>query len=283
MGRFSVETQIDMGQFEEEASHLRAWDDDDPRALLWLPFELGIWPRWSTIEALKETLAEQAPFAFMISRVRFEGDARFQPEPTDPAERERSQVEHLAAQQILLHCGLLPIKIALLRRHGRWTVDRVIAALSVGDSQVDRSLRGGLQAFEAADHWTALHVLVPQLERFVRMIGVAVGANLHAYTPGGGLRWRALEELLDEPRARAVIGDDIAKDINAVFTGPHGPNIRNNLAHGALDYVDDGEPAAVATLMALLALTLLLAAARSQAEEADHDEESSDSAAEGHE
>jgi hypothetical protein len=142
----------------------------------------------------------------------------------------------------------------------------------VGDGQADQNLRGGLLAFEAADYWTSLHVLIPQLERFVRLIGLATGGNVHAYTQGGGLRWKPLEDLLDEPSVRAVITDDVARDLNAVFTGPHGPNLRNNLAHGALDHRDAGEPASVATLMALLALTLLMVAARSQAEEVDREE-----------
>ena len=267
MGSISASAEIDLTRMEAEASALRAWNDEHPAALLWLPFEFGVWPRWAAMEALKATLAQDAPLAFRLSRRRFDADARHQPEPTDPAERERAQVENVAARKILLLCGLLPVKIALLRRQGRWTVDRVVAALFVGDPQVADGVRGGLIAFEAADFWTSLHVLLPQVERLVRVIGIEAGAIVQAYTQGGGLRWSDLDELLSEPRVRAVASEDMASEMKALFTSPHGPNLRNNLAHGAIDQRDASEAACVATLMALLALTLRLAVVRSQAEQ----------------
>jgi hypothetical protein len=174
-------------------------------------------------------------------------------------------VDEVASSRILMVCSLLMLKIGLLRRQGRWTVERLITAISVADKELAESLRGGLVAFEAADYWTALHVFVPQLERLVRGIAVEAGAAVHAFTDGDGLRWRSLEDLLDEASVRAVIGADMASELKAIYTSPFGPNLRNNLAHGALDLNPDRSGAALASLMALIAVSLLDAQARSQA------------------
>ncbi|MHB8399304.1 MAG: DUF4209 domain-containing protein [Candidatus Limnocylindrales bacterium] len=64
--------------------------------------------------------------------------------------------------------------------------------------------------------------------------------------------------MLDDAVIRTALGEDFTRELQALFTSEYGPNIRNNVAHGAADL--DAAPApAMICLMAILAVADVLA------------------------
>lgn len=86
------------------------------------------------------------------------------------------------------------------------------------------------------DFVTALHILVPQLEHFVRyhlnQAGIKT-TNLDKYDVENE---NGLSSLINSDGVSDVFGEDLSFEIKALFCDPRGPNLRNELAHGLIGY-----------------------------------------------
>jgi len=93
----------------------------------------------------------------------------------------------------------------------------------------------GLKAGFEGDFIVALHLLVPQIENFVRTHLKLKGAKTLT-TEADSLQMEAgLSTLVALPEMDEVFGEDLAFEIRALFCEGFGPNLRNELAHGLLD------------------------------------------------
>ena len=86
------------------------------------------------------------------------------------------------------------------------------------------------------DFVTALHLLVPQIEHMVRWHLKAAGIKTSTLDPDGIENEIGLSALMELPEVPQIFGEDLSFEINALFCDPFGPNLRNELAHGLLDY-----------------------------------------------
>lgn len=93
----------------------------------------------------------------------------------------------------------------------------------------------GLFAGYDRDFTTALHLLIPQIEHFVRMHLKHVGAKTTNIDKDGIENEIGLSSLMELPQSTTAFGEDLAFELRSLFCDPFGPNLRNELAHGLLD------------------------------------------------
>ena len=86
------------------------------------------------------------------------------------------------------------------------------------------------------DFVTALHVLTPQIEHMVRFHLKQYGAKTTTLDSNGRESENGLSTLMKLSAADKVFGEDLAFEIRALFCDAFGPALRNELAHGLLDY-----------------------------------------------
>ena len=87
------------------------------------------------------------------------------------------------------------------------------------------------------DFGTALHLLIPQIEHFVRLRMKQAGVNTVWLNSDGRQNEVGLSTLMELPEADQLFGEDLSYEFKTLFCGPLGPNFRNNVAHGLLqDY-----------------------------------------------
>lgn len=257
MQTISAEVVISNEEIEQAVSSLAAATSKDPAAIRAVARQQGFWPAWSAVE--EERRNHGSVIASLASTTILEHDARSVPLPDSGPDREAAQTIRQYAQRTMIGAGLAGLALHSLRARGQWTTEIVTAAIGDADPDLGRACAPGIRAFEAGEHWTGLHVLVPQVERAVRLIGARVDAPIHRVTTAQRLLWALLDPMLEDPAIRAALGEDFARELQALFTSEFGPNIRNNVAHGAGD-LDAAAAPAMISLMALLTIADVLAA-----------------------
>lgn len=92
---------------------------------------------------------------------------------------------------------------------------------------------------------TALYLLTPQMENFVRYHLKSAGVQT-THTDGEGIETEnSLNTLLLLPEAEQLFGAGLVFELRVVFTGPFGGNLRNDTAHGLLSDSESNSYAAI--------------------------------------
>jgi hypothetical protein len=94
----------------------------------------------------------------------------------------------------------------------------------------------GLFAGYEKDFASALHLLVPQIEHAVRWHLKSRGVKTTNLDNNGIENENGLSALMELPEIKQVFGEDLAFELKALFCDAFGPNLRNEIAHGLLDY-----------------------------------------------
>ena len=94
----------------------------------------------------------------------------------------------------------------------------------------------GLLAGLSYDFITAVHLLVPQIENLVREQLQIRDVKTVTIDQNGLEIEVGLSTLVEKQEFITIFGDDIAFEIRALLCESTGPNLRNNIAHGLLDY-----------------------------------------------
>lgn len=95
--------------------------------------------------------------------------------------------------------------------------------------------KGLYEGFEY-DFVNALHILVPQVENLVRYHLKNAGVQTTHHGQDGIEDEKGLSSLVDEPKMNEVFGEDLSFEIRALFCESRGLNLRNELAHGLVNY-----------------------------------------------
>lgn len=80
----------------------------------------------------------------------------------------------------------------------------------------------------------AVHILVPQVEYWLRWLLQAEGIDTIVREKDGTDKQMSLEALLAHPEMRAMLSEGLWFEMNYYFLSPHGANLRNGLLHGLL-------------------------------------------------
>lgn len=94
----------------------------------------------------------------------------------------------------------------------------------------------GLLAGLSYDFITAVHLLVPQIENLVREQLQIRDVKTVTIDQNGLEIEVGLSTLVEKQEFTTIFGDDMAFEIRALLCESTGPNLRNNIAHGLLDY-----------------------------------------------
>jgi hypothetical protein len=86
------------------------------------------------------------------------------------------------------------------------------------------------------DFATAVHLLVPQIENIVRLQLKARGAITSTIDQEGIETENGLSALVKLPQMTQCFGEDLTFELSALFCDSFGPNLRNCVAHGLLDF-----------------------------------------------
>lgn len=96
---------------------------------------------------------------------------------------------------------------------------------------VGKALLAGLNG----DFDIALHLLTPQVEHLVRYHLKQAGILTTRVDKYGIESEIGLSSLMDLPGVDDVLSANLAFEIRAMLSNPHGPNLRNDVAHGLVD------------------------------------------------
>lgn len=102
--------------------------------------------------------------------------------------------------------------------------------------QRERFFGKGLYAGFERDFVSAMHLLVPQVEHMVRWHLRQRGEKTTTLDAQGIENEIGLSALLEKAAVNEIFGEDLAFELRAVFADPFGPNLRNKVAHGLLEY-----------------------------------------------
>lgn len=94
----------------------------------------------------------------------------------------------------------------------------------------------GLFAGYDKDFACAIHLLVPQIEHLVRYHLKARGVKTTNLDINGIENENGLSTLIDLPEVKEIFGENIVFELKALLCDAFGPNLRNEVAHGLLDY-----------------------------------------------
>jgi Domain of unknown function (DUF4209) len=252
----------------------------DRFGLLRLPAFFGMLPDWDRLKTDFEGLRKQFPLQYLFARVSIDFDGRMQAQPGDEDEREKALVlgHFVQTQQINSMIGLGYLQE--LRVSGEWSDQALIEILQSLDPELAVGCASGIRAFESGDFWTAVHVLVPQVERAFRKVAIAIEGDVHRLVGTEEVRVASLDGILEDPKLDEVLGANATKSLRGLLTDPRGLNIRNLTAHGLLDPSRDHAQAAYIALMCLLMAMWFRAEILARQEAATANDAGEDSAAE---
>ncbi len=121
----------------------------------------------------------------------------------------------------------------------------------------------GLHAGLNGDYLVALHLLIPQFEESIRAVLMAKGVVPSSFYESGIQDEFNLNKLLTNPKftepLEASFGKDLIFDFRCALIERFGANLRNELAHGLLDYGAFYSPAAVYAWWLILKFYLISA------------------------
>lgn len=165
-----------------------------------------------------------------------------------PASLWRRMVTHYGFRiQIAVQGLILPAARQFREEHHITLADLEVVVRDGALLPLDRTgliARGLLRGF----HWgfgESIHILAPQVEHAVRKAMKDSGLQTTTVEGGGIEKELGLSALMERTEIVEILGDDLAFEIRALFCGPLGPNLRNEVAHGLLDDSSANSPAAV--------------------------------------
>lgn len=100
----------------------------------------------------------------------------------------------------------------------------------------ERFFGKGLYAGFEGDFVTAVHLLVPQVEHMVRWHLKQCKVKTTTLDARGIENEIGLSALLEKDAVKEIFGEDLAFELQAIFADPYGPNLRNEVAHGLIEY-----------------------------------------------
>lgn len=196
------------------------------------------------ISSISEEIIEKSSLRTLFSEVQvhISKDGRVIRKNTNNEEKIRSEMikHYMAELKIIVQANIWPALETMRREHSLKEVD---FCLMTQQSPIippgrERLVAKALFSGYNNDFITALHILVPQIEHLVRFHLKRKGVETTTLDNNGIETENGLSTLVKdhEHEVKAIFGDDLAFELEALFCDPVGPNLRNELAHGLIDY-----------------------------------------------
>ena len=139
---------------------------------------------------------------------------------------------------IVVQGYIWPAHEILLLEHRLQEADFIALARRSSIVPIGRELLFGKALFAGYDRdfVTALHILVPQIEHMVRSHLKQARVQTTNIDGNGIENENGLSSLMDLPQTEKIFGEDLSFEIKALLCDSFGPNLRNEFAHGLIDY-----------------------------------------------
>lgn len=124
------------------------------------------------------------------------------------------------------------------------------------DKSLFNLIAHGIEKHFDRDYVSSIHVLIPQIEATLRSLVIAKGGNT-LKTIGDVIMDNELGGLLRNPETRAMLGEDLATYMEIKLVGHDGINLRNEVAHGLLQYEKFVHSESLAAIRIILLLNKL--------------------------
>ncbi|BDI33992.1 DUF4209 domain-containing protein [Capsulimonas corticalis] len=241
--------------FEEDATEIvtLAMSRVADKSLYDAIFALALIARSPSVETLKEqaqwqrvnSIASLIPMRHInaMGRTVARNDPPEDGESHDEANL-RLEMYHCANQGRSINAQALiePARLQILREHTVRFDD--LMAIVQNNPFIppgrEKFFARGLQAGFRSDFATAIHLLIPQVENSIRYVLEQQGVITSGLDHEGIQDERDLNRTLRLPEfagpLMATLGEDLVFDLRGLLIERHGANLRNDTAHGLLDY-----------------------------------------------
>jgi len=206
------------------------------KALLIVSLDLNLVP---DIERCRKVATEQKqefPLLGLVPRSTLRGARRVAFASTP---EEIDEANTLAQYSIDLGLGQIYLGrvFEMMRQDGGFTTDSLVSYMSSSpffDEDKLGVIRVGIERYFVADYVSAVHILVPQLEDVLRRIIGKLGISTTSLAPDGLTREKPLNEVLNTPELKSLLGDRVWFYFKYVLDHQLGENLRNDVAHGLI-------------------------------------------------
>lgn len=216
-----------------------------------------------------EDLLREHPLQTLFTTVHYARDGRVVHRSTSDAEPNEYGVEPAVWRQLvqtfdfrvsLVTQGLLaPAWRALATDHLFSLGDflEIVRRSPIVPPDRERLVARGLYLGYDGDFASAAQLLTPQLENLVRAHLANAGATTSTVDNDAIEQEVGLSALMTRPGVEEIFGADLSFEIRALFCGPLGHNLRNEMAHGLLDDRFGGNPASFYAWWLVLRMTFI--------------------------
>lgn len=217
-------------------------------------------PKKSEVEKQLKELASKAPIAFLMPMELQDNMGR-------PLAKVGSLEEDLAGHTVKQMSQNMSIESIFLRQVLESLVKKYPTFENLYVDYLFRSpifeedrksiIGWGVKEYVNGNHMTAIHLLIPQIEKALRVLLEKAGGSVLKPARGGGFNLKVLDDLLRDPLLVQVFGEDIVFYFRALLVDPRGWNLRNRVCHGLCDASEFGSSMSDRVIHVLLCLALV--------------------------
>jgi hypothetical protein len=192
-------------------------------------------PNLSRIKLEVEEQKKKSPLSFIIPQVSIRDDNPVLKSQTEEELFEEHIVQRVAIDYKIKN-GIFGDIIAELRNEKNLDHISLLNFLSFSSVYEKDSLDmigTGLERYFSEDFPSALHLLMPQLERTLRNILERLGVAT-TILRGNVIEEKTLGRILKEPKLEEFLGEDISCYLRTFLIDKRGDNLRNDIAHGLI-------------------------------------------------
>ncbi len=231
LGSFSHTMEVPKEKMEKYIAALTEGDLDTVFARIAVHYIL----KKATIEKQLKELANEAPIQFLIPMELQDNLGR-------PIAKVGSLEEDLLGHTMKQMSQNMAIESVFLRQVLESLVKKYPAFKNLYVDYLFRSpifeedrksiIGLGVKEYLNGNHMTAVHLLIPQIEKAIRVLLEKAGGSVLKPARGGGFNFKILDDLLHDPLMVQVFGEDIVFYFRALLIDARGWNLRNRVCHG---------------------------------------------------
>jgi len=217
-------------------------------------------PKKSEVEKQLKELASEAPSTFLFPRELLDNMGR-------PLAKVGSLEEDLAGHTVMQMSQNMVIESIFLRQALESLVNKYPTFENLYVDYLFRSpvfeedrkpiIGLGVQEYINGKHMASVHLLIPQIEKALRVLLENAGGAVLKQARDGGFHYKVLKDLLHDPFLLQFFGEDIVFYFRALLVDQRGWNLRNCVCHGLYNASEFGPSMSDRIIHVLLCLALV--------------------------
>lgn len=115
----------------------------------------------------------------------------------------------------------------------------------------------GITFFIGKDYYSAVHLLIPQIEHILRTLMDLQGGTTYRLNQDEGFQFITLKAILDSKEIMNYFDDNLISYLKLFYIIPFGWNLRNNVCHGLIEFEEITESIANRVFQTLILFSLI--------------------------